>query len=332
MKRVLPKPGFVIRSAADAIPGIVCILYLVTAPDTITDGGESMNHHITWLMETENDVAKVYRAASTLLAEDPDFPRFLEHLANEEEEHCRFLQAAETISFPHPEELERLVTSTVRENRESILKTAWNRINERILTKQAMIDIMVYLEFSEWNSLFLYVVNAMKKEGREFQKIAAVIERHRTSIEEFLVTLPDSGKYVDIIRNLAPLWQKRILILDDDELVRQTLTIIMAPYGELALSDNARDALEVFAQGYFDLVISDIEMPDMTGIDFYREAVSIDPDLGRRFLFISGTLREEHLEFISARGLTLLKKPFLFTQVRDIVTRMLERRPEGTIR
>lgn len=288
-----------------------------------------MNHHITWLMKIENDTAKIYRAASTLLAGDPDFSRFLEHLADEEEEHGRFLQSAETISFLHPEELEQLFTSTVRENFESILTTAWNRINERLLTKQAMIDILVYLEFSEWNSLFLYVVNAMKKEGREFQKIAADIERHRTSIEEFLAKLPDSGKYVDIIRTLAPLWQKRILILDDDELMRQTLTIIMAPYGELVLSDNARDALEIFAQGYFDLVISDIEMPDMTGIDFYREAVSIDPDLGRRFLFISGTIRKEHLDFISARGLTFLKKPFLFSQVKETVTRMLERRTAG---
>ena len=105
-----------------------------------------MNRHVKWLKEIEFGASNIYRTASALLAGDPDFSRFLEHMAGEEEEHGRFLERAENVSFPQPEEMERLFTSTVKENINSILKAAQSRIEEHHLTNQAMIDILVYIE------------------------------------------------------------------------------------------------------------------------------------------------------------------------------------------
>jgi DNA-binding response OmpR family regulator len=64
----------------------------------------------------------------------------------------------------------------------------------------------------------------------------------------------------------------RILLVDDDESSRGVLEALLKYEGhEIALAANARQALFMIAERAPDLVLSDIQMPGMTGIDFCRE-------------------------------------------------------------
>jgi len=283
-----------------------------------------MNQLVKWLEERERDIAAIYHTASLLFTDDPSFSTFLETLAAQENDHGTFLEAVEARGICLPlEELKQHFTTVIGDNMESILRTARNRIADPNLTKRGMIELTVALEFSEWNSLFLYVMDRMMREGHEFQRMVAEIERHRQTIEEYLEQLPDSEDYLQIIRQLAPLWKKRILVIDDDPAMTKLLTILMAPYGELEVAVTGRDALERLERKHFDVVISDVEMPEMTGIDFYRRAVTIDPAIGNHFLFLTGTSKQLNLDFIKKSGARQLKKPTKLAKLREAVVNIL---------
>ena len=74
----------------------------------------------------------------------------------------------------------------------------------------------------------------------------------------------------------------RILVIDDDELVRGTISIMLEGAGyDVALAANGQEGLRRFADEAFDLVICDIFMPIMEGFETLREllvAVATVPD------------------------------------------------------
>lgn len=283
-----------------------------------------MNQFVTWLEERELDIAAIYHTASLLFADDHDFARFLKTLAAQENDHGNFFHTiAESDACPPREELKQQFGTVTGENMESILRTARHRIADPHLTKKGMIELIAALEFSEWNSLFLYVMDWAASKDREFQRMVAEIERHRRTIEEYLLQQPEHDEYLQIIRNLAPLWQKRILILEDDPDMTRLLTILMAPYGKLVVTHSGREALARLRQKHFDAIVSDVEMSEMNGIEFYRQAISIDPAIGRHFLFLTGTTQEKSLSFIKSIGASQLKKPAKLSRIREAVVSVL---------
>lgn len=283
-----------------------------------------MNQLMTWLEERELDIAAIYHTASLLFADDHDFARFLKTLAAQENDHGDFFHTiAESDTCPPLEELKQQFGTVTGENMESMLRTARHRIADPHLTKKGMIELIAALEFSEWNSLFLYVMGWAAGEDREFQRMVAEIERHRRTIEEYLLEQPEHDDYLQIIRNLAPLWQKRILILEDDPDMTRLLTIIMSPYGKLVVTHSGSEALARLRQKHFDAIISDVEMPEMDGVEFYRQAISIDPAIRRHFLFLTGTTRSKDLSFIKSTGASQLKKPAKLATIREAVVGVL---------
>lgn len=72
----------------------------------------------------------------------------------------------------------------------------------------------------------------------------------------------------------------RILIVDDDQSMTRTLADILAFNGyEVVQASSGSQAIEEAKTGVFDLVLSDIKMPHMNGVDLYRELVRLQPGL-----------------------------------------------------
>ncbi|TKJ39731.1 hypothetical protein CEE37_10660 [candidate division LCP-89 bacterium B3_LCP] len=74
--------------------------------------------------------------------------------------------------------------------------------------------------------------------------------------------------------------QEKILIVDDDKVVRDVCreALISEEY-EITTSENGQDAYEVARQQYFNLVISDIRMPKMGGLELLGNLKKLNPDL-----------------------------------------------------
>ena len=108
---------------------------------------------------------------------------------------------------------------------------------------------------------------------------------------------------------------RRILLAEDDEAMRAFLARALEKAGYDVVSfNNGADALDRLKQEPFTLLLTDIVMPRMDGIELARRASSLDPDI--KIMFITGfaavTLNSE----TQPKDSRVLSKPF---HLRDLV-------------
>jgi len=103
---------------------------------------------------------------------------------------------------------------------------------------------------------------------------------------------------------------EHILIVDDDETIRETLKDFLEATGDFCyVASNAYEALNVLPENSITLVISDIKMPGMDGIEFMKEAKQSFPDLD--FIIITGYASDyTYTDIINAGATDYMTKPF----------------------
>ena len=105
----------------------------------------------------------------------------------------------------------------------------------------------------------------------------------------------------------------RVLVVDDSKVMRQIVirTLRQAGYGEWAVieASNGAEALELALAQQPDLVLSDWNMPEMTGIDLLRKLNASGADIPLGFVTSEGSTQMR--ELAAAEGaLFLIAKPF----------------------
>ena len=118
----------------------------------------------------------------------------------------------------------------------------------------------------------------------------------------------------------------RILVADDERSIRELLAIVLRRDGyEVILAENGRTALNVLEQEPVDLLISDIKMPDMSGVEVLRAAKQVDQDiLGIMITAFAST--ESAVEALRMGAYDYVSKPFDVDELKIIVRNALERR------
>jgi DNA-binding response OmpR family regulator len=83
---------------------------------------------------------------------------------------------------------------------------------------------------------------------------------------------------------------------------------------------NGREALELADRERFDLVISDLRMPELGGRELYEELVRRHPGLAARLVFSTGdTVRGDTLAFLENLDRPYLHKPFSLAELRTLL-------------
>jgi PAS domain S-box-containing protein len=115
--------------------------------------------------------------------------------------------------------------------------------------------------------------------------------------------------------------QRRVLVVDDDPLVLRSLTRLLARDFEVASARNGREALElVRAGGYFDALLCDLIMPELSGIELHDLLAQDDPELAKRTVFLTGdAFNGQAKTFLDRVGLPHLEKPVDPKTVRDLL-------------
>jgi len=104
----------------------------------------------------------------------------------------------------------------------------------------------------------------------------------------------------------------RILVVDDElEVAALARDVLEGAGHEVATAESGEVALAMLAAASFDAVVSDLHMPDMSGMALWRRIEQAHPSLARRFLFITGdTLSPDASRFLKTSGCPGLDKPF----------------------
>src|SRR5438128_1113987 len=114
------------------------------------------------------------------------------------------------------------------------------------------------------------------------------------------------------------------LVVEDEASVLDLIVTILSQTGwRVDVATGGREGLERVRHQRYDLIVSDIRMPDGDGETFYRAATQDDPALGQRFIFITGdTANREAFSFLKDAGVLILEKPFQPTFFIDAVRRL----------
>jgi two-component system response regulator PilR (NtrC family) len=118
----------------------------------------------------------------------------------------------------------------------------------------------------------------------------------------------------------------RILVVDDERSMRELLAIVLGREGyDVVTAENGRQALDELEKRPVDLLISDIHMPDMTGLDVLRTAKGLNPDLAG-IMVTAFASTETAIEALRMGAYDYIHKPFNVDELKIVVLGALERR------
>jgi two-component system, chemotaxis family, chemotaxis protein CheY len=119
---------------------------------------------------------------------------------------------------------------------------------------------------------------------------------------------------------------RKVLVVDDSKLMHKMYEVMLRQYSLVYASDG-RQALERLRENEdVDLVLLDVNMPNMNGLEFLAHLRASGGESGRSVIIISTEGREED----TARGLeagaaAYIKKPFHSEEILDVIARLPQR-------
>lgn len=115
---------------------------------------------------------------------------------------------------------------------------------------------------------------------------------------------------------------KRILVVDDEENTRLGLSKLLSQEGFVVdLAANGTEALDLLRRQRVNLVISDINMPDMNGLAFLREISRRFPSTNVIMITAYGGV-ESYLEAMNLGALEYLHKPVRLDELRSVMKKV----------
>jgi CheY-like chemotaxis protein len=119
--------------------------------------------------------------------------------------------------------------------------------------------------------------------------------------------------------------RRRILVVDDEDNLRDVLVEVLKRDGhEVDSAVDGAEGLRLAEAQRYDLVITDLRMPELEGPELYRALRARYPDDPPRVIFMSAnTGIEEYAAFLAGTGEPALEKPFNLADMRQVVLQVL---------
>lgn len=119
---------------------------------------------------------------------------------------------------------------------------------------------------------------------------------------------------------------QKLLIVDDEKGYREVLSVVFGAEGyDVRTAVHGRAAVAMIKKENFDLIISDVRMPDMDGIEMLKKVREIDEEIGIIMMTAFGTI-DTAREAFKLGADDLVQKPFNNDELKVIVRRTLERK------
>ncbi|MCA9705483.1 MAG: response regulator [Myxococcales bacterium] len=116
----------------------------------------------------------------------------------------------------------------------------------------------------------------------------------------------------------APL---RILVVDDEPSIGAGIKRALGGH-TVSVAGSGREAIEACETGEFDLVLCDVMMPEISGMDVFAHINRTRPDYGKRFVFMTGgAFTPKAREFLESIANEHIEKPFSIRELRNLVSK-----------
>lgn len=115
-----------------------------------------------------------------------------------------------------------------------------------------------------------------------------------------------------------------VLIVDDEPLMCEVFAAMLSDSYEVAAFSSARAALAACLERDFNVILCDVMMPELNGMDLFDRATAERPEQHDRFVFITGGAFTEHARlFLRQTRRPVIRKPCTRQELRDLVERIL---------
>ncbi len=122
---------------------------------------------------------------------------------------------------------------------------------------------------------------------------------------------------------------RRVLVVDDEPTILDLFVDILESAGyRVDTANNGVEAAQKVARNSYDVVVSDVRMPQMSGIQLYDEILAARPHLAERMVFVTGDLIDPDTKsFVERIGAKTIAKPLEIQQVLSSIEEVLEATP-----
>lgn len=119
-----------------------------------------------------------------------------------------------------------------------------------------------------------------------------------------------------------------ILVVDDSEtmraVIKKTVAMSGVQVGELREASNGKEALQILEGAWVDVVLTDINMPEMGGVEFLREVKRNEVLRNIPVIFISTESSQSRVdEVVNLGAAAYVKKPFMPEKIKEILLDVL---------
>lgn len=119
--------------------------------------------------------------------------------------------------------------------------------------------------------------------------------------------------------------KKKILVVDDEQNSREGLTKILIKEGyEVVAAESGEDALVEAKKEDFDLIITDLRMPEVSGIDVLEKIRAKKPDIGVIIVTAYGEVNS-YLKAMTLGAFEYLNKPIKLDELRRVISKALNK-------
>jgi DNA-binding NtrC family response regulator len=127
-----------------------------------------------------------------------------------------------------------------------------------------------------------------------------------------------------VFKEKPVLEKKRILVVDDDEDLRMIIKESLEnDLYDIAVAENGNAALEILKETKYDLLITDLMMPGIKGVELLNRAKKIHPAIGALLMSAYGTV-ETAVDAMRSGAFDFISKPFSISHIESRVSRFFE--------
>ena len=264
-----------------------------------------------WLGRVEMMAFQCFQAAQESPGLGSSLGEFLRDCAEEEAWHLnaikkagRLLEGGENIAS----DLE--IDLRTRDRVEGPFQRILNRTGEAPLSEREVLECIVTTEFSEWNPIFIYFMACLKKIYGESLYPSVRINSYLQRIIDYLELTGFEHPKLRRLKALPLIWEESVLVVDDEALIRELASGVLKTEGRVDLARDGREALGLLKGHYYKAIVTDLEMPHLDGLGFFRLAREIHPRIAPRFIFLSAGVDRLDPNEPGLKEATRLRKPF----------------------